>query len=97
MMKAMLFSGALAGLCGAVHVTSVGKRFISGFSPGYGFSGISVAALASDSPLGIILAGIIFVRLKNRRDVSEYDESDSNGVRQRHSGASRYLCFLRRF
>ena len=24
MMKAMLFSGALAGLCGAVHVTSVG-------------------------------------------------------------------------
>ena len=32
MMKAMLFSGALAGLCGAVHVTSVGKRFISGFA-----------------------------------------------------------------
>ena len=64
MMKAMLFSGALAGLCGAVHVTSVGKRFISGFSPGYGFSGISVAALASDSPLGIILAGIIFGALK---------------------------------
>ena len=64
MMKAMLFSGALAGLCGAVHVTSVGKRFISGFSPGYGFSGISVAALASDSPLGIVLAGIIFGALK---------------------------------
>lgn len=64
MMKAMLFSGALAGLCGAVHVTSVGKRFISGFSPGYGFSGISVSALASDSPLGIVAAGIIFGALK---------------------------------
>jgi len=64
MMLGMSLSGSLAGLAGATHVMSVGKRFISGFSPGYGFSGISVSALASDSPLGIILAGIIFGALK---------------------------------
>ncbi|MFV0551956.1 MAG: ABC transporter permease [Anaerorhabdus sp.] len=64
MMLGMSLSGCLAGLAGATHVMSVGKRFISGFSPGYGFSGISVAALASDSPLGILLAGVIFGALK---------------------------------
>lgn len=64
MMFSMGISGMIAGLAGSMHVMSVGKRFISGFSPDYGFSGISVAALASDSPIGIILAGIIFGGLK---------------------------------
>lgn len=64
MMLGMSLSGCLAGLAGATHVMSVGKRFIASFSPGYGFSGISVAALASDSPIGIIVAGIIFGALK---------------------------------
>lgn len=64
MVLAMFASGALGGLAGATHVMGVGKRFISGFSPGFGFSGISVAALASDSPFGIILSGVIFGALK---------------------------------
>lgn len=64
MLLGMSLSGCIAGLAGATHVMSVGKRFISGFSPGYGFSGISVAALATDSPIGIIVAGIIFGALK---------------------------------
>ncbi len=56
----MLLSGAVGGLAGSMHVLGVDKRFIVGFSPGYGFNGISVAALAADNPLGVILASIIF-------------------------------------
>ncbi|MPN58955.1 hypothetical protein SDC9_206671 [bioreactor metagenome] len=56
----MMLSGAVGGLAGAMHVLGVDKRFIVGFSPGYGFNGISVAALAADHPLGVILASIIF-------------------------------------
>ncbi|MCI6674396.1 MAG: ABC transporter permease [Spirochaetaceae bacterium] len=65
MLLAMFISGALAGLAGALQVVSVNRRFIAGFSPGYGFSGISVAALANDSALGIVLSGFIFGALKN--------------------------------
>ncbi len=57
---AMCISGAIAGLAGASHVLGVDRRLISGFSPGYGFNGIAVAALAADSPVGAIFAGIIF-------------------------------------
>jgi simple sugar transport system permease protein len=56
----MLLSGAVGGLAGAMQVLGVDKRFIVGFSPGYGFNGISVAALAADHPLGVILSSIIF-------------------------------------
>lgn len=65
MLLAMFISGAVAGLAGAVQIMSVNKRFVAGFSSGYGFSGIAVAALANDSALGIILSGIVFGALKN--------------------------------
>lgn len=57
---AMLLSGGIAGMLGGSHVLGVDHRLIGGFSSGYGFDGIAVAALAGDSPLGVILAGIIF-------------------------------------
>lgn len=65
MLFAMFVSGAVAGLAGAVQVMSVNKRFVAGFSSGYGYSGIAVAALANDSAIGIIFSGIIFGALKN--------------------------------
>ena len=46
---ALCISGCIAGLAGASHVLSVDRRLINGFSNDYGFSGISVAALAADS------------------------------------------------
>lgn len=64
MMVAMLISGGIAGLNGAIHVMGVSRKFIANFSPGYGFSGIAVAALGGDNPLGIIIAGIVFGALK---------------------------------
>lgn len=57
---AMVLSGGIAGLAGVNQVLGVDRRLISEFSPGYGFNGIAVAALAADSPLGVILAGTIF-------------------------------------
>ncbi len=61
---AICISGGIAGLAGGSHVLGVDRRLMSGFSAGYGFEGISVAALASDHPLAVILAGLIFGILK---------------------------------
>ncbi len=52
-------SGAVAGLGGAAMVLGVNYRFIEGFSPGYGFAGISIAALAAYSPLAVIPAAFL--------------------------------------
>lgn len=56
----MFLSGAIGGLAGTVQVLGVSKRLIAGLSPGYGFTGIAVAALAAGSPIGVILSGIVF-------------------------------------
>ena len=61
---ALCISGCIAGLAGASHVLGVDRRLINGFSNDYGFSGISVAALAADSPVGVIFAGIVFGALR---------------------------------
>ncbi|MDO5348493.1 MAG: ABC transporter permease [Lachnospiraceae bacterium] len=52
-------SGAVAALGGAVVALGVNYRFVDGFSSGYGFSGISVAALAAYSPVGAILSAFL--------------------------------------
>ena len=65
MVTAMLISGAIAGLAGGCHVAGVDHRFIENFSPGYGFDGIAVAALAGENPVGVIFAGIIFGALRS--------------------------------
>lgn len=64
MVISMLVSGAIAGLAGACNTLGVDKRFIDGFSPGYGFDGIAVAALAAESPIGVIFSGIVFGALR---------------------------------
>lgn len=60
----LCLSGCIAGLAGAGHVLGVDRRLITGFSPGYGFSGIAVAALAAENPVGVIFAGVIFGALR---------------------------------
>ncbi|BCV20298.1 ABC transporter permease [Moorella sp. Hama-1] len=64
MIKAMLMSGAIGGLAGACQVMGILRRFVDGFSPGYGFEGIMVALLARNHPLGIILAGLFYGALQ---------------------------------
>lgn len=61
---AMLISGGIGGMLGACHVLGVDHRLISGFSSGYGFDGIAVAALAAGNPLMVVISGIIFGALR---------------------------------
>jgi simple sugar transport system permease protein len=56
----MLLSGAIAGLGGAAHSLGVVHRFVDGFSPGYGFTGIAVALLGRNSAIGVVIGAILF-------------------------------------
>jgi general nucleoside transport system permease protein len=61
---AFLASGALAGLAGAVEVTGVTYALYENISPGFGYTAIAVALLASLDPLGVIGVGILFGALE---------------------------------
>ena len=56
----MFLSGMIAGMGGACHITGVDRRFVDGFSNGYGFDGIAVAALAGSRPEMVLPAALIF-------------------------------------
>jgi len=58
-----LMSGALAGLAGIVVVAGVDHVLAQNFSPGYGYQGISVAALGAFHPIGIIVASLLYAAL----------------------------------
>jgi len=64
MILSMAISGMLAGLGGVGEVLGVHKRFIDGFSPGYGFDGIAVAVLGRNHPAGAILGALLFGALR---------------------------------
>ncbi|MGI6576971.1 MAG: ABC transporter permease [Eubacteriales bacterium] len=64
-MATMLISGALAGLAGAVEVLGIHKYFIKGFSPGYGYDGLSIAVLGHNSPFGVAISAILFGALRS--------------------------------
>jgi simple sugar transport system permease protein len=57
---AMFISGGIAGLAGASPVLGYSFKTREGFTSGAGFVGIAVALLGRNSPLGIILAAILF-------------------------------------
>lgn len=61
---AFSISGAVAGLGGAAMSLGINYRFMEGFSASYGFAGISVAALAAYSPVGVILSSFLIGILK---------------------------------
>ena len=58
--KALCISGMLAGLSGATEVMGVHHRLFDSFSSGFGFTGIAVALLAKNHPLGVIPAALLF-------------------------------------
>lgn len=62
---AMIISGMFAGLGGTGEVLGLHKRFIFGFSPGYGFDGIAVAVLGRNHPVGVVLGALLFGALRN--------------------------------
>jgi ABC-type uncharacterized transport system permease subunit len=56
----MIVSGVIGGLAGGIHALGLVHRFVGGFSPGYGFTGVAIALLARNSAIGVIVAAILF-------------------------------------
>jgi simple sugar transport system permease protein len=63
-LRAMLISGALSGLAGALYVLGVERRVVDGFTAsGTGFEGVLVAILSKESIVGILLVAPFFAGL----------------------------------
>lgn len=62
---AMAVSGALAGMVGINEVLGYRYRYYDGFSDGYGFTGIAVALLGRNHPIGVIISALLFAVLQH--------------------------------
>jgi ABC-type uncharacterized transport system permease subunit len=60
----MAISGALAGMVGINEVLGYRHRYYDGFSDNYGFTGIAVALLGRNHPLGVVVAALLFAVLQ---------------------------------
>ena len=60
MIMATVLSGGLAALAGITEVFGKYHRFIEGFSPSFGFTGIAVAILGRNHPAGVLLTALLF-------------------------------------
>lgn len=58
-----VLSGGLAGLGGMIIVTTGNHYLVQNFSPGYGYEGIGVAALANFNPIGAVFAAVLYSAL----------------------------------
>ena len=71
--RAFLFSGALAGLAGAVEVTGVTFALYENISPGYGYTAIAVALLARLDAAAVIATGLLFGALEAGANAMQRD------------------------
>ncbi|HZI99466.1 MAG TPA: ABC transporter permease [Gemmatimonadaceae bacterium] len=62
-MRAMVLSGAVAGLGGINYVLGYKHYYEEGFAGGSGFLGIAVALVGRNHPLGVVLAALFFATL----------------------------------
>src|SRR5262249_60583344 len=56
----MAVSGGLAGMVAINEILGYRYRYYDGFSAGYGFTGIAVALLGRNHPLGVLAAALFF-------------------------------------
>jgi simple sugar transport system permease protein len=61
---ALLVSGGLAGLAGAIEVSGVTHALYQRISPGFGFTAIAVALLARLGPGAIVCTAVLFGALE---------------------------------
>ncbi|HSM24637.1 MAG TPA: ABC transporter permease [Anaerolineaceae bacterium] len=61
---ALVTTGGLAGLAGAIELMGAQFRVVAGFSPGYGYDGIGVAVMGRYNPVGIVLATFLFAIIR---------------------------------
>lgn len=62
---ALILSGALAGLAGYFEVAGIQYRMRASLSPGYGYTGIVVALLGANNPIGVALSSIFLAAIYN--------------------------------
>jgi ABC-type uncharacterized transport system permease subunit len=62
---ALILSGALAGIAGYFEVAGIQYRMRSSLSPGYGYTGIVVALLGANNPIGVALSSVFLAAIYN--------------------------------
>lgn len=60
LIMSMTLSGGIAAMAGITEVFGKYHRFIEGFSPSFGFTGIAVAILGRNHPAGVLLTALLF-------------------------------------
>lgn len=65
MFAALVISGALAGMAGFFEVAGIQYRMRPTLSPGYGYTGIVIALLGQNHPIGIALASVFIAAVIN--------------------------------
>ncbi|GAA1686099.1 ABC transporter permease [Streptomyces yatensis] len=76
-LTSMLLSGAMAGLIGMPTLLNDTHQFTSDFPTGIGFTGIAIALLGRNNPVGIALAAVLWGFLErgaNRLEFEGYDK-----------------------
>ena len=62
-LRAMIASGAIAGVGGLNYVLGYKHYYEEGFAGGAGFLGIAVAIVGRNNPLGVVLAALLFATI----------------------------------
>jgi len=72
-MKTMLLSGAIAGLVGMPELLGVFHRYSIEFTTGLGFTGIAVALVGRNNPVGIAFAALLFGFLERSAQILDLE------------------------
>jgi simple sugar transport system permease protein len=90
-----LFSGALAGIGGAVELMGVTGTLSDSFSPGWGYTAIAVALLGGLQPFGVVLAALLFGALDAGASAMEAQAGVSHVVVQVVQGVIIFFVAVR--
>jgi len=72
-MRVLLISGAIAGLAGMGDVLGYYHGFSTDFPSGFGFTGIAVALLGRNRPVGIAFGALLFAYLDRSAQILDLD------------------------
>ncbi len=72
--RTMLISGAIAGLVGLADMLGALNRYTLDFPVGYGFTGIAVALVGRNNPVGIALAALLFGFMDKSRQILFFND-----------------------
>ncbi len=70
---AMIISGSMAGMGGAIETLGVVGRYQPGFNAGLGFDGITIALLAQTNPLGVVPAALLVGAMQAGSSQMQFD------------------------